>query len=161
MLVDRGPGLGSLRGLRSLQGLRGLGQSITVVGTPDMVETVPVEIQTPDVLTYSGGDSSSSLDLSNYFNWLTGATPAPAGPVFFPSQSSGSNAGTVNAITSLASQVASLFRPTAGASAGAAAQQAGAAAQQAGGGAWLKQNMGLVVGGGIGLVAVLVLLKKR
>lgn len=153
MLLDRGPRLRGYSGGRR----RGMGdESITVTDTAVPVEYVPVDISTPSELTYSGGNDSSTLDLSNYFDWISGATPAPAGPVFFPSQG---GAKTANALASLATQVASLFRPTAAGAAAGGGQSATTARPAAGASSWLQANMGLVVAGGIGLVVVLALAK--
>ena len=135
-------------------GRRGLGDdSITVTDTAEPIPYDYADISTPPILTYSG-DQPNTTDVSNYMNWITGATPAPASPVFFPS-SGGS--GAAASLTSLAAQIANLFRPTAAAPAASAAQ-ASAAAPAGSAASWFARNQGLVIGGGIGL-ALLVLMK--
>lgn len=153
MLVQRG------------RGVAGLGdESITVSGDWVPVEYAPVDIQVPDSLTLTGSDNST-LDLSGMFPWLGGG---PELPTFFPqapgvqpvfTQSGGG--GSVNALTNLAAQIAGAFKPGASTAGRPVAGAARVPAPAASVGDWISQNMLLVVGGGVGLVLLLALMKGR
>jgi len=153
MLVQRG------------RGVAGLGdESITVSGDWVPVEYAPVDIQVPDSLTLTGSDNST-LDLTGMFPWLGGG---PSLPTFFPQApgvqpvfTQGGGGSSVNALTNLAAQIAGAFKPGGSTAGGSAVATPRVPAPAASVGDWISQNMLLVVGGGVGLVLLLALMKGR